>query len=394
MGTGGGAGPPAQQRGVAGGAALPVELAGPFQTRLDQAQAGGLIPQQGFHGVLDCIHGPGVDQEGGVAGHFRTGAEIGGDHRAAAGHGFQDGHAEALVEGREDEAEGAAIEFGQIPGIEEAGDHPDAVDALVVSGLVLGKLENQLHGGGPAQAAESPHHPVQILARFIVGDVQEIGLGRRVRGGAEALGLDAVMAYRDAAFLDARVAHRLAPRETGHGDEGGDAVPQLVPGAELFPVETPGLEHAPHRAEVLPAGQGDGREAVHGDHQGGAAEHEFQGGVAAAGTDVPEHIGGLGEGLGIGEGHHLHPQFGEMLLDVGGVNTEALGDAGGEIHPCAQRVVKHRDGYRAGSGPKYTHLRRGLVEGFRAATSPAASRRPGRRDRPGVSGSGAGRARL
>ena len=83
----------------------------------------------------------GVDEHAGVADHLGQGGGVGGDHRAAPGHGLDDRGAEALEPGREAQAVGLAQEGGQVPPRDPA----EAVDPALEAELGDGLADLALH---------------------------------------------------------------------------------------------------------------------------------------------------------------------------------------------------------------------------------------------------------
>ena len=140
------------------------------------------------HRACDLIRAERVDEEGGVAGDLRRRGDLRGNHGRSAGHGLQDGEAEAFVQRGEGEQGGAGVQPGQVfvRHVAEEADGPaqaEALDklfiALVAPGGLAGDDEWHLHTfvSEPGVGADQP---LAVLAGLQAADAEQVAGGEAV----------------------------------------------------------------------------------------------------------------------------------------------------------------------------------------------------------------------
>ena len=92
------------------------------------------IAQQVRHGAHHLGGGVGIEHDACAIGHFGDGGSAGAGYRAAAGHGLQNGQAEAFVEGWKHKQVAGVVQMQQIV----VGDETDELDAVRYARLAGG----------------------------------------------------------------------------------------------------------------------------------------------------------------------------------------------------------------------------------------------------------------
>ncbi len=223
-----------------------------------------------------------IDQHGGVADHFGQRRRVRGDDRRAARHRLERRQAEALVQRREGEHRGQAIEDVQGPVGHEAEEPHVAVQVVRVDGAPqLGVLrdvtadDQQLERvvAVLVQVMDRLDQPLEVLVRLDVADVEHErfvqlepladALDLVVRRRHQEVIVDGVVDYRHLVGRDAAEAEDVALRRLRHRQH-----PPRPP--RRPPHEQPGVEDGQPVGEVLREHQVDA--VVDGHH--GRTGHE------------------------------------------------------------------------------------------------------------------------